>query len=232
MVETHSATGPPSRRSFLVHRFSRETTQVSSQGRWIATNVGEYDDAVSEQGLVSSDETAVNQVSELVTGEMIFSGDKLWWEQGLFEFRYHSNGKHTVMAISQPFEIQIARLYEEDLQLVANTGENIMNLRGEEIVRRAIEKALLPVVRNCFDRDPAYAPDTPHENFSGQVEREGKYARRVVYAIQHMFGIELAPQVVKADGQVSNLAWRILEAQKVLQPYSMSKSRGTSTPTE
>ena len=46
-----------------------------------------------------------------------------------------------------------------------------------------------------------------------------------------MFGIELAPQVVKADGQVSNLAWRILEAEKVLQPYTMSKSRGTSTPT-
>lgn len=211
---------------------SREVTQVSSQGRWIATNIGEFDDATSEQGLVSSDMTVTGEDTELVTGEMVFSGDKLWWEQGLFEFRYHSNGKHTVMAISQPFEIQIARLYEEDLQLVESSGENIMNLRGEEIVRRAIEKALLPVVRNCFDRDPAYAPDTPYEIFSGQVERDGKYARRVVYAIQNMFGIELAPQVVKADGQVSNLAWRILEAQKVLQPYSMSKSRGTSTPSE
>lgn len=214
---------------------SRDATQVSSQGRWIATNIGEYDDMTSEQGLVTSDETVNPRDGEdrdLVSGEMIFSGDKLWWEQGLFEFRYHHNGKHTVMAISLPFEIQITRVYEEDLQLVSDSGESVMNLRNEELLRRAIEKALLPVVRNCFDRDPAYAPDTPYENFSGQVEREGKYARRVVYAIQHMFGIELAPQVVKADGQVSNLAWRILEAEKVLQPYSMSKSRGTSTPTE
>lgn len=211
---------------------SREVTQVSSQGRWVATNMGEYDDATSEQGLITSDEKVPGQDSELLEGEMVFSGDKLWWEQGLFEFRYHANGKHTVMTISQPFEVQIPRLYEEDLHLVESSGENIVNLRSEEILRRSIEKALLPVVRNCFDRDPMYAPDTPYEIFSSQVERDGKYARRVVYAIQHMFGIELAPQVVKADGQVSNLAWRILEAEKVLQPYSMSKSRGTSTPTE
>lgn len=32
----------------------------------------------------------------------------------------------------------------------------------------------------------------------------------------HRFGIELAAEVVKADGNVRNLAWRICNAKKVL----------------
>ena len=66
------------------------------------------------------------------------------------------------------------------------------------------------------------------------------------------FGIEFAPEVVRADGNVRNMAWRICNAKKVLvrwnlsyfvccdcltntvqlqAPYSMSRSRGTTTPT-
>ena len=216
---------------------SKEVTNVPSHGRWIATNFGEYDDVSSEQGLLISDVKTtkkhhdVREV-ELLAGEMLFTGDKLCWEQGIFEFRYHHNGKHNVMAISQPFEVRIPRINEDDLELLGPFGEPISNLQNEELIRNAIEKALLPVVRNCFERDPDIAPSTPYETYGGLVDRDGKYARRVVYAIQHMFGIEFAPQVVKADGQISNLAWRILEAEKVLQPYSMSKSRGTSTPIE
>lgn len=32
----------------------------------------------------------------------------------------------------------------------------------------------------------------------------------------HRFGIEFAPEVVQADGNVRNLAWRICNAKKVL----------------
>lgn len=213
---------------------SRDVTTVSSQGRWVATNTGEYDDLSPEQGIITSDQkvSTTEKVEEIdvVTGEMLFAGDKLWWRQGIFEFRYHHNGKHTVLAISQPFEIRIPRFNEEDLDLVEPSGHSITSTQNEEMIRKAIEAALLPVVQNCFERNPDHAPSTAYERFGGLIERDGKYARRVVYAIQHMFGIEFAPQVVKSDGQVSNLAWRILEAEKVLQPYSMSKSRGTSTP--
>ena len=68
-----------------------------------------------------------------------------------------------------------------------------------------------------------------------------------------MFGIEFAPEVVQADGNVRNLAWRICNAKKVLvsvtreegelldlrkadkriqAPYSMSPSHGRNTPTK
>jgi len=49
----------------------------------------------------------------------------------------------------------------------------------------------------------------------------------------HRFGIEFAPEVVQADGNVKNLAWRICNAKKVLAPYSMSaesEGQGKITP--
>lgn len=221
----------------VADNYSREVTKISSAGRWIATNFGEYD--LSEDGLIKSDVKVVRKTEdgterEYMSGEMIFSGDKLWWTQGVFEFRYHHNGKHNVMAISLPFEVRIPRFSEDELETL---DENIsfsvpMSPQNDVLIRQAIEKTLLPIVQNCFDRDPDIAPSTAKEAFGSLVDREGKFAKRVVYAINQMFGIEFAPQVVKADGKVENLAWRIWEAKKVLAPFSMSRSRGTSTPVE
>ncbi|KAL1957385.1 hypothetical protein VTO42DRAFT_6065 [Malbranchea cinnamomea] len=205
---------------------SREVTKVSSQGRWIATNHGSFDTLLAEKGLITSDvvvsgsQRKDGETRDFASGEMVFSGDKLWWTQGVFELRYHHNGKHNVMAISRPFEIRIERFEDEDFQ-IGNYG----------IARTAIENALLPIVQNCFDRDPEIAPQTVEECY-GYLERDGKYAKRVVFAVNHMFGIEFAPEVVRADGNVRNLVWRIFNAKKVLAPYSMSRSNGATTPTQ
>jgi len=40
------------------------------------------------------------------------------------------------------------------------------------------------------------------------------------------FGIEFAPEVVQADGTVSRLAWRILNAKKVLVSHSRATTKG------
>lgn len=186
---------------------SREVTNVASSGRWVATNKGEYDLLAAGIGLLSSDtrESGTSrkdgESKDFLSGEMIFSGDKLWWTQGVFEFRYHHNGKHNVMAISRPFEIRIGRV-DEDSTEVDN--------------RTAVEMALLPLVQNCFDRDPEIAPNAPDQFFGSLVERDGKFAKRVVYAVHMMFGVEFAPEVVQADGNVRNLAWRICNAKKIL----------------
>lgn len=138
----------------------------------------------------------------------------------MFEFRYHHDGHYNVMAISLPFEIKIPRFAEDDVQIDVDSAA----------MRSAIESALLPVVQNCFDRDPDVAPRTVDEHFGPTLEREGKYAKRVVYAVSCMFGIDFAPEVVQADGTVRNMAWRISNAKKVLAPYSMDKARTPSTP--
>ncbi|KAF2143934.1 uncharacterized protein K452DRAFT_285977 [Aplosporella prunicola CBS 121167] len=207
---------------------SREVTRVASQGRWVSTNKGEYDSVRPEVGILVSDKLVSaaelewkrdGDDKEYLTGEVEFAGDKLWWTSGVFEFRYHHDGKHNVMAISLPFEIRIGRFDEDDVEVDSNG-----------LVRCAVEQALLPVVRNCFDRDPEIAPESVDEGFGGLVERDGKFAKRVVFAVHQMFGIEFAPEVVQADGNVKNLAWRICNAKKVLAPYSMSHSGGNTTP--
>jgi len=184
---------------------SRDVTRVASAGRWVPTVPNEYEyhaDSgilVSEQPIPSADGT-----SDYVQGEMVFEGDKLWWTQGVFEFRYHHNGSHNVMAISLPFEILIGRFSDED---VDSTSPQAI---------AAVENALLPVLRNCFDRDPEIAPTTVEESFGALVERDGKYAKRVVFAVHQMFGVEFASGVVLADGNVRKLAWRICNAKQVL----------------
>ncbi|KAH8681134.1 phospholipid methyltransferase-domain-containing protein [Xylariales sp. PMI_506] len=187
---------------------SREVTEVSSLGRWVAVTPGQYDSTTVDKGILISDipvESKDSAEGHLVRGEVIFEGDKLWWTRGVFEFRYHHAGKHNVMSISQPFEIQIGRFDEEDVEV-----------DSQGLYEKSVEAALLPLVQNCFDRSPDIAPSTPEESFGSHVERDGKYARRVVYAIQQMFGIEFAPAVVPADGTVRNLAWRICNAKQVL----------------
>ncbi|KAI1268997.1 phosphatidylethanolamine N-methyltransferase [Xylariaceae sp. FL1019] len=204
---------------------SRELTEVSSLGRWIPTTAQQYESSAADKGILASDETVqISQPTDidLVRGEIEFSGDKLWWTQGVFEFRYHHDGSHNVLAISQPFEIHIARFDDDDVVAFGTDSE--------AMYQKAVESALLPVVQNCLDRDPDIAPSKPTESWGSHVERDGKYAKRIVYAVQHLFGVEFAPAVVSADGNVRNLAWRISSAKQVLAPYSMSHSKGSTTP--
>jgi phosphatidylethanolamine N-methyltransferase len=105
--------------------------------------------------------------------------------------------------ISLPFEVRIPRFDEDDVDMGVS-------------VEREIEQTLLSVVRNCFDRDPDIAPETVDERFGDIVERDGKYSKRVVFAVLQMFGVEFAPEVVLADGSVRNLTWRICNAKKAL----------------
>lgn len=160
---------------------SREVTRISSNGRWVATNKGVYDSTRAEEGILVSDKlltasSADEESSDCYTGEVEFRGDKLWWTTGVFEFRYHHGGKHHVMAVSQAFEIRIPRFDEEDVDIDANGT-----------IHRAAEQALLPVIQNCFDRDPEIAPSSPEESFGSLVERDGKFAKRVVFAVHQMY---------------------------------------------
>jgi phosphatidylethanolamine N-methyltransferase len=79
------------------------------------------------------------------------------------------------MALSQAFEIRIPRFDEEDVE-VDNNGT----------IHRAAEEALLPIIQNCFDRDPEIAPSSAEESFGSLVERDGKFSKRVVFAVHQM----------------------------------------------
>lgn len=199
----------------LADNSSPSVTRIASQGRWVATSRGSYD-ARAESGLLLSDKQEIKWEAEkgqpLMTGSMEFTGDKLWWTTGVFEFRYHHDGMHNVMARSAPFEIRLGKL-DDDASIAADTLSESSSGgavgAASPAMRARVEAALLPIVRNCFDRDPEIAPGTAEEAFGAQVEREGKFAKRVVFALRQMFGIDFAAAVVKADGCVRNLSWRV-----------------------
>jgi phosphatidylethanolamine N-methyltransferase len=160
---------------------SREVTRISSNGRWVATNQDVYDSTRAEEGILVSDKLlsanpADETSSDCYTGEVEFRGDKLWWTTGVFEFRYHHGGRHHVMALSQAFEIRIPRFDEEDVEVDDNGT-----------IHRAVEETLLHVIQNCFDHDPEIAPSNAEEPFGSLVERDGKYAKRVVFAVHQMY---------------------------------------------
>ncbi|KAH6607555.1 phosphatidylethanolamine n-methyltransferase [Trichoderma cornu-damae] len=202
----------------------RETTEVSSLGRWTPTCTGAYDASMADSSITVKEHMVAKadpSDPDMMEGEVVFQGDKLWWTQGVFEFRYHHDGRHTVMSISEPFEIRIGKFAEEDVDVDVGT---------KAVYAAAVESALLPIIQNCLDRDDDIAPSAVDESFGSHVERDGKYAKRIVYAIREMFGVEFAPAVVLADRSVRKLAWRICNAKEVLAPYSMSHSKGTTTP--
>lgn len=65
--------------------YSRYRTLISSNSRWSWTGA----------------ETS---------GTIEFSKNKLFWEEGLYEFRYHIDGRHDVGFITSPFEIKIPEI--------------------------------------------------------------------------------------------------------------------------
>ncbi|CAL9731008.1 phosphatidylethanolamine N-methyltransferase [Monosporozyma unispora] len=50
------------------------------------------------------------EYGEFIEGDIKFDHNLLYFEQGIFEFRYHSKGSHRVMSISPTFEIQWPKL--------------------------------------------------------------------------------------------------------------------------
>ena len=126
------------------------------------------------------------------------------------------------MAVSRPFTIQVMPFSPTDSSIVP---------ASDHLDSTAVEEALLPMVQNCFDHDPEFAPRDVTEQYGSAIERNGKFARRVVYAVSVMFGIDFAPEVVQTDGCVRNLSRRICTAKKVLAPYSRPSESGVATPT-
>ncbi|KAK6462445.1 phosphatidyl ethanolamine N-methyltransferase [Scheffersomyces coipomensis] len=90
--------------------YSRNKTLLSSSGRWIwcSENNGSYK----------------------------FKGEKLFWEEGIYEFRYHLNGKHDVAYISEPFEIRIPKLsIPNDFNQLDQFSHNLKSTIFDKVVQ-------------------------------------------------------------------------------------------------
>lgn len=137
----------------------RDVTKIASRGHWMPVSRAEYDDGRSS-AIVSAEEDKYQ-----AKGEVSFSGDTLVWRCGVYEARYHHDGKHNVMAISRKFEIIMEKP-------VVSTNEEI-------------DHHLTPFLRNCFPPDSA--PRGLDDPFHlGKEKQKEKISKRIVYGIREM----------------------------------------------
>lgn len=92
--------------------YSRYKTLILSHGRW---------DWIGEEN----------------EGVKVFAGNKLFWEEGVYEFRYHLDGKHDVAFISQPFEIKSYRI-----DVPSNEDQEEVETFAKELKAQIFDKVL------------------------------------------------------------------------------------------
>lgn len=74
-------------------------TRIGSLGKWMPIYEGEYEG----DRPVHRDEGDWEKKQD--AGEVVFRGDQLPWTPGMYELRYHHDGKHNVMTRVAPVEI-------------------------------------------------------------------------------------------------------------------------------
>ncbi len=114
-------------------------TKISSQGKWLGVAEEEWVGDVHRGSSMSSASTSKSANASAKEGTSIFRDEKLPWVPGVYEFRYHHDGKHNVLARSEPIEIYVGTLAErgsdnEDEEGVLEKTTQIIR----EIVRHSI----------------------------------------------------------------------------------------------
>ncbi|KAI8337739.1 phospholipid methyltransferase-domain-containing protein [Chlamydoabsidia padenii] len=140
-------------------------------------------------------------------GSVTLGGNQLPWEVGTYELRYHHDGKHNVMAVSEPFDI------------VAPAPKDPGDTNG-------VQHTLLRLVQNALDNNPDTVPVSPTDVFIGLGELE---ARHIVDVIKLVYGVEFAWEVVLVDNTVARLAKRIQLGVEALSPFPDQKTKRLSS---
>ncbi|ORY45887.1 hypothetical protein BCR33DRAFT_696905 [Rhizoclosmatium globosum] len=167
----------------------------------------------------------------IVSGSLCFRRSKIPWQVGTYEARYHYDGGYSVVAISKPFEI-VAECFQWMDDGTGSFGiDGGLEANEKEIER--IEVFLRSHVERCVDIDVRRneEPLLVNEDILSRVVMDAwipdlnqfrlykeNVAKRIVYGIKQMFGIDFSWHVVGYMGTVRLLARRIFEAKQALSP--------------
>ncbi|KAF9529123.1 phosphatidylethanolamine N-methyltransferase [Crepidotus variabilis] len=198
---------------------SKSVTKTSSLGMWMPVHDEEWDGDIP-LGL----EKAPSPHIDAEKGRVTFKGNSLPWLVGHYEVRYHHDGKYNVMSLDGPIQIYV------------DTPE-------EPLTFESVRETLMHVVPLCLDSDPSLIPvsckipTTPvaDQNFEAPLHSSKldddrdpddfsfwseSQAKRICVAIQQIFGVEYAQEVVVADANLTSLANRILTSKQILASAS------------
>lgn len=176
----------------LTENRATEVTKISSRGRWVGLDKDGYLEEHT-QGIVSLSD-------DKTSGEVVFEGDALFWERGVYEFRYHYHGKHNVLAISKPFEIVTT-----PIEIDGNDKEQIV-------------PSLLSLVQRCCSGTDLWAPKTADDIWDLDNDR---VVSRLSYGVKEIYGVDLAPSVFVTDENVQQLSTRLVNVKNALKPFVM-----------
>lgn len=159
--------------------YSRYKTLISSNNRWL-------------------------WVKDDSSGVLTFQKEKLFWEEGIYEFRYHIDGKHDVAYVSEPFEIKIPKIN------VSNDTEDILEF--SKILKGQIFDKFLP-----FDS----VNDVINEKFETSDNFLDSY-KRLSKIISSATNIQISEKIFlyNDDLTILKLGSKLVHMKKVLDELS------------
>ncbi|KAI8817550.1 phospholipid methyltransferase-domain-containing protein [Fimicolochytrium jonesii] len=222
-------------------------TTTKSEGRWLFVNGSgkeEWDADSNCRGmsLIQDTETArligttvveistaksisARKVLPIVRGTLTFTHDRLPWQTGAYEARYHYEGKHGVMAISRAFEI-----VADEFSWHADESVAQQEARATQTLRKIVQVCVDVNTANG-DQEICLEDDIMEKVKIGDNLDEASYeryketvARRIAYAIKQTFGVEFSWKVVPMVGTTGRLAQRVCSAHIALHPTDPSSS--------
>ncbi|GAA5989778.1 hypothetical protein JCM10908_002316 [Rhodotorula pacifica] len=126
---------------------SKLVTKVSSQGKWCGVYSKEWEgDRYEGVGGGEAPEHGEISLSKRARGGVVFKGKKLPWKTGQYELRYHHDGKHSVVAMSQPFEIFVDRPSDLDDPEAVHTALTHIVSKTLALDPEVVPQAALPLV--------------------------------------------------------------------------------------
>ncbi|POY72897.1 hypothetical protein BMF94_4058 [Rhodotorula taiwanensis] len=147
-------------------------TKVSSQGKWVGLFSKEWEgDRYEGVGGGEAPEHGEISATAQARGAVVFKSKKLPWKTGQYEFRYHHDGKHSVVALSEPFEIFVDKPTDfEDADSVHTALTHIVS-KTLALDAEVVPQAALPLVEDAKRAQAAFgmsddedsSPSTPTE---------------------------------------------------------------------
>ncbi|KAG8939984.1 phosphatidylethanolamine N-methyltransferase, partial [Tulasnella sp. 419] len=181
---------------------SSSVTDVNSLERWIPIHDEDWLGDIPLSG--SPKQRRFNN-----DGEVVFKGDRLPWQTGLYEIRYHHDGEFTVLASVGPIEIYVQKPTTMD--------------------DTSIHAVLVKNLWLCLDGDSSLLPpSSPHyttvRNHNGTVLpttfrcNQAQQAKRICASIKEIFDLEYTPEKILSVANIPALVKEILSSIKTATP--------------
>ncbi|CBQ73396.1 related to CHO2-phosphatidylethanolamine N-methyltransferase [Sporisorium reilianum SRZ2] len=196
-------------------------TKISSQGKWLGVAEEEW------IGDVHHASARAHAGSAMASGVSVFRDTRLPWVPGMYEFRYHHDGKHNVLARSAPLEIYVGTLAPHTADLTQTTAiiRNIVHysVPTSKPLRLSISQPTprASVPEQALDEasaSPLVRPVGDDGDADDFTIWDRAQAARISTAIKWAFALELSPEVVIAEANVAKLAMDVVHGRRVLEP--------------